>query len=111
MANGDTTKVRFELWAVLGFLTFVVALCLGYLFNTLAEGRSARILADQQMDIRVTRLETKFDHISIGIDELKKGQDKVVDALIEHERSTREMKEIAAKVKRWQDVPASRGNN
>jgi hypothetical protein len=101
MAENGVTKVRFDLWAVLGFLILSALYGFSYLNSSLAEGRAARIAADQQMDVRVTRLETNYDHIRIGIDELKKGQEKLVDTLNEHERTTKALR-------KWQDYPATR---
>jgi hypothetical protein len=95
--NGEVTRVRFDLWAVLGFIVLMGVVFGGYLFQTLASGRAERIAADQQIDLRVTKLETHYSYIIQGIADLKAGQKEVADSLAKHEMSTKEL----MKVKSW----------
>ncbi len=84
MSQNENTKVKFDLWTVLGFLVLLVALCLAYLFT--AQGTiqdKAQVVSE-----RVTKLEANYGHIIDGIGELKMAQSKVVDALNAHEKST-----------------------
>ncbi len=100
MENG-ITKVRFDLWAVLAFLTLLGGICIGYLFNAQMISRDERKAMDQALDIRVSRIEVNYGFIVEGIGELKQGQLKVIDELAKHEKNH-------AIMRRWQDVPASR---
>jgi hypothetical protein len=108
MANGDTknTNVTFSLWAVLGFLCAIAFILFGDLYGSQRSNQKA----NQDVCDRVTKLEANYNFIIDGIKEIKDGQKEVASALASHERSTLEKKEAETKVKRWQDVPASRGN-
>jgi hypothetical protein len=88
---GDTytrTPVRFDLWSVLAFLVLLAGLTAGYLFNAQASSKAERIASDQNLDNRMTKMEAHFGYIITGIEDLKHGQDKQVQALENHERST-----------------------
>jgi hypothetical protein len=86
MENSETTKVRFDLWAVLTFVVLASVTGFIYLNSTLAEGRAARISNDHAISIRVSNLEQQFLYISTGITELKQGQKDLVDAMRAHEK-------------------------
>jgi len=83
-----TTKVRFELWCVLGFILLLGMIVSGFLWDALATGKRERIATNQMVESRLTRLETNYDYIKSGVERLERGQDRVVDALKEHERNT-----------------------
>lgn len=78
--NG-VTKVRFDLWTVLGFLALIFAICFGYLFNAQAVSKDERIKSDQALCDRVTKLETQYIHIIDGIEKLTKTVEKTGDKL------------------------------
>lgn len=70
-------KVAFNLWAVLiGMLLLGGTVC-GILY---ADQKDVR-LKQQEINQRVTRLETAIVYIAEGINELKKGQTAVKEAL------------------------------
>lgn len=77
MENG-LTKVRFDLWAVLGFLIIIVATGFGYLFTAQAENAKERQKENQAVCDRVTKLETQYYFITEGIKELREGQKDLV---------------------------------
>jgi predicted nuclease with TOPRIM domain len=99
--KNETTKVRFDLWAVLAFITLFAFGGFSFLFNSLSESRAERIANDERLSIRLTRLEANYEFIISGISDLRKGQEKIAESLNEHEKSTRMLK-------RWQDYPANR---
>lgn len=73
MSNDEcgSTKVRFDLWLVLGFLSTVAFLGFLYLHNTLMEGRAERISSTQTLNVRVATLETQYKYLTDGIYEIK----------------------------------------
>ena len=85
----DDTKVVFSLWAVLAFLTLLFAITNGYLFKAQADVRDKQQRDNQEICERTSRVETSVAYIMRGIEEIKDGQSKMVQALNEHERSTR----------------------
>jgi len=85
MENG-ITKVRFDLWAVLGFLILLVGIGMGYLFNAQAENREERLKQVQGVSDRVTRLEMQYSYITEGIGDLKKNQKEIADMLARQQR-------------------------
>ena len=85
MPECGSTKVRFDLWAVLGFLVLLAAICIGYLFNAQAMDRER----NQAVCDRVTLLEANYGHIIAGIAKIERGQEKLAEALYQHEQSTR----------------------
>ena len=80
-SGNGTTKVRFDLWAVLGVIVAASFYGFLYLNSSLAEGRAARIAMDQNLIVRVTTLETQYKYITEGICELKAGQEKLTQAI------------------------------
>lgn len=78
---GDMTKVRFDLWAVLAFLVLMFGIALGYLFTSQAQAREERTKAIASVCDRVTILETRYEFIIKGIEELRQGQREVVSTL------------------------------
>ncbi len=89
MEKDSVTKVRFDLWAVLGFLVLLVGVCVGYLFNAQATNREERQVAIQIVSDRVTRLEANYSFIIEGITDLKRGQKELEVAIVLHEKSSR----------------------
>jgi hypothetical protein len=85
--NG-VTRVKFDLWAVLGFLVVLSGLSMGYLFNAQANSKAERIASDQMLDTRMTKLEAHVGFIIEGINDLKRGQKDVERSLDTHEKST-----------------------
>jgi len=75
--ESEVTGVRFHLWAVLGFLVLLFAICVGFLN---AEQRTA---AEKQQATtgRVVILETQYSYIIKGLDALtitvKENNDKL----------------------------------
>lgn len=91
MPNNNETKVRFNLWAVLGFLVLLGALGFGYLFSAQSEDRvQTGVMAD-----RVTRLEANYIHIGSGINDIKTTLEKVQEEL------------VALRIKTSEDKPSS----
>ena len=85
MPECGSTKVRFDLWAVLAFLVILAAICIGYLFNAQAMDRER----NQAVCDRVTLLEANYGHIIAGIAKIERGQEKLAEALADRERTTR----------------------
>ena len=67
----ENTRVRFDLWAVLGFLVLLFSLCFGYLFNAQAVSKDERIKSDQAQVERLVRLETQYGSIIAGQDRIE----------------------------------------
>jgi uncharacterized membrane-anchored protein YhcB (DUF1043 family) len=88
MTENGATRVKFDLWAVLGFLVLLVGICVGYLFVAQAANKEERQGQVQALDKRVTVIEINYEHILKGIDVLQKGQKDLVDALTVHEKTT-----------------------
>jgi hypothetical protein len=86
MAENGTTKVRFDLWAVLAVIVIFFFGGFSYLNTYLVEGRAARISNDHAMAVRITKLEASFDYITCGITELKAGQKELVETMKAHEK-------------------------
>lgn len=79
MVNGcETTKIRFDLWAVLTFLFVLAGSGMLYLFNQQAIARDERTKAISAVCDRVTVLEQQMYFIKEGIVELKEGQREVI---------------------------------
>lgn len=98
MPNGDTvTKVRFDLWVVLGALVFMGVSSFTFLF---AEARGTQKI-QAEIVIRVSLLEAQTRAILDGINELKTGQIKVTEALNAHEKSS---VDALLRVKKWNDI-------
>ena len=83
MTNGET-KVQFSLWAVLAFVVFLGAITAQFLNAEQKETRTKQ----REVGERVMRLETQFDYVTKGIEELRKGQKEMVDILL-RERTKR----------------------
>jgi outer membrane murein-binding lipoprotein Lpp len=67
MGNGDgITNVRFSLWAVLASVVALLVFSVGFLNATDNEIRTKQ----QEINQRVTRLETQYDFIAKGIERL-----------------------------------------
>lgn len=81
MANGES-KVQFSLWAVLAFIVAIGFITAQFLNAEQKETRAKQ----REVVERVTKLETQFDYVTKGIDELKRGQREVVDILIQGKR-------------------------
>jgi len=62
----NDAKVRFDLWAVLGFLVIAGASSFTFLY---AEGKETK-LKQQEVIQRVTRLETQYEHIIKGLEKV-----------------------------------------
>jgi hypothetical protein len=86
MAESGTTKVRFDLWVVLAVIVITFAGGFSYLNAYLVEGRAARIANDHALAVRVTKLESSFEYITSGINELKMGQKEVMNTMRAHEK-------------------------
>jgi hypothetical protein len=71
----ENTRVRFDLWAVLGFLVFLFSICFGYLFNAQAVSKDERIKSDQAQVERIVRLETQYESIIAGQGRIEKKLD------------------------------------
>jgi len=93
----ETTKVRFELWCVLGFMLVLGMIVSGFLYDALATGKRERIATNQIVESRLTKLETNYVYIMNGLDKLERSNEKVVDALKDHEKSTTAL----MRVKKW----------
>jgi hypothetical protein len=74
-------QVRFNLWAVLTFLFVAGAATAGFLY---AEGKETKMVQRTVLE-RMTKVETQFDYITCGINELKAGQKELTAALKAHE--------------------------
>lgn len=83
--QNSSTKVRFDLWAVLAFLTLLGGISIGYLFSAQAEN----LKANQAICDRMTRLEANYQFIIDGIGKLDRGQERMAETLNQHERNTR----------------------
>lgn len=86
MPENEVTKVRFTLLEVLTFLVILVGVCLGYLFVAQVSAKDERTKQIAAVCERVTKLETQYDFIAKGIQELKAGQEKLTEALSNSER-------------------------
>lgn len=84
--NGKTV-VRFDLWAVLGFLVLLVGIGMGYLFNAQAGNKAEMQQQVQGISDRVMKLEAKLDYLVDGIAELKAGQKELVVTLQKYNRA------------------------
>lgn len=92
MANGDSngvTKVRFDLWAVLGFLVLLFALCFGYLFNAQAINKEERVRMDQALYDRVTKIETQYGYIVQALEKVSVVADEIRMDQIRRQRRER----------------------
>ena len=106
----EDTKVQFSLWAVLTFLVILGGLSLGYLFDAQGRMRDKQQQDNQEICERTAKLEANIVYIVEGIKELKDGQIRVVNALSEQEKTTRDLRNATKTVKRWQDYPSQRAN-
>jgi len=93
----ETTKVRFDLWCILGFMLLLGMIVSGFLYDALATGKRERIITNQIVESRLTKLETNYVYIMNGLDKLERSNEKVVDALKDHERTTASL----MRVKKW----------
>jgi hypothetical protein len=84
----ETTKVRFDLWLVLGFIILLGGVVSGFLYDALATGKKERLASQQHLTERLVKLETNYIYIMSGLDKLERGNDKLIDALSTHERNT-----------------------
>lgn len=87
-----TTKVRFELWAVLGLMITAAVFCFTYLN---AEQRDTRT-KQQEVITRVVKLEANQDHIIKALDKIMVSVEKIDSKLETHraytEKTKREVK-------------------
>jgi hypothetical protein len=90
------TQIRFNLWAVLTFLTVMGMSSFTFLY---AEGKTTK---EKQQDVihRVIALEVQNKAILDGINDLKAGQKEVVEALNSHIKETNSL----MRVKKWNDL-------
>ena len=86
--GNEETSVKFNLWAVLGFLTILFLTLMGGLYSLVSTGRAERIANNQIVTERLKRLETNYSFIAQGIAELKLGQEKMSASLDEHKRQS-----------------------
>lgn len=93
MANGESTKVRFDLWLVLVFLVAMGVSSSVFLYG---EGRETKTKQAEVIS-RVVTLEAQQKAILEGIGELKQGQKELTAALLAQERAMR--------IKRWNQIP------
>lgn len=75
-------NVRFNLWAVVTFLFMIAAGMMGILY---AEGRETKAVQTSVLQ-RVSKIETQFDNITYGINELKAGQKELFNMFVAHEK-------------------------
>lgn len=78
MTENGVTKIRVEIWAVLGFLVLLGAISVGFLN---AEQKETKF-KQQEVISRVVVLETNQQYIVEGIRALKEGQKEVFDILV-----------------------------
>jgi uncharacterized membrane-anchored protein YhcB (DUF1043 family) len=84
----DESKVRFDLWTVLGFLVLLVGICLGYLF--LAQGADRVDQQKTQKDVAV--LQERYENINQKLDKLIVTMEKTVDKLDAYKNEVRAKK-------------------
>ena len=84
----DTTKVRFDLWAVLGAICVLGGLLFGYMFDLQgADRKEATKVKD-----RVIVLEQQYQAINQKLDKLVCTTEKISDAFIDHRVKTEKTK-------------------
>ena len=86
--NGEDTKVRFDLWTVLGFLTLLAGICLGYLF--MAQGADRTEQQKTQKDVAV--LQERYESINQKLDKVITTLEKTADKLDAYKNEVREKK-------------------
>ena len=84
----DETKVRFSLWAVLGFLCLIAAILFGDLYLGQRTIQAKSLEMNQQVCTRVTILEESFRSLREDNGDIKQGLREVVRALNDHEKTT-----------------------
>jgi hypothetical protein len=86
MPNGDT-RVNFSLWAVLGAIVLLGAICVSFLHAEQKETKNKQ----QEVIARVVALERDYANIIKGIDKLTMVVEKVADKLESHDKETRSL--------------------
>lgn len=83
MANGETT-VRFQLWAVLGFLVLLGGIIAGYILTVQAEDRAEQQKTKQEVVV----MKEQYRNINEKLDKLVTATEKINDAFIDHRIKT-----------------------
>jgi hypothetical protein len=78
------TQIKFNLWAVLGFLVIMGASSFTFLY---AEGKETKV-KQQEVIQRVTILEANYANIIKGIDKLTVTVEKSIEQLDKHRQHT-----------------------
>jgi hypothetical protein len=110
MTDEKANKVTFQ-W-IAGILISIILLIAGVMLtDTRGDIKDTRDIVNVNSG-RLTALEVagqlQFAEIRQWRTEMKESLEKIAIVLDAHERNTREQKEATVKMKRWQDVPASR---
>src|SRR5512133_3893837 len=99
----EETKVKFSLWAVLGFLVLIAAILFGDLYLGQRSIQAKSLEMNQAVCTRVTILEESFKAIREDSKDIKAGLKEVVAAVNKHELTTA----AALRVKSW-NAPENR---
>ena len=84
----EETKVRFSLWAVLGFLCVIAAILFGDLYFGQRNIQAKSLEMNQAVCERVTVLEQSFKYLREDNGDIKQGLRDVVKTINDHEKNT-----------------------